>query len=196
MNNKIKIDNEVKNVMQMIIREHPTALVAGGYLRDLYCGAIPTDVDIFIQENNSVLNISRIDKLFDLNHNSGDSIRLLQPKNPKGSCAGRNHIVNVYDIYKDGINFQAIILNKSPQEYVNNHFDTGINMCYYDGNLVRFTPEFMSDFNNKTVTIRGVQTPIELYLSVTRHVPKILQKYPTFDVRVDVESVQGFKQVF
>lgn len=201
LNKHISIHEEVKRVISNLhLRGYDTAVVAGGYLRDLYFGIPFSDIDVFIHDKHENMDEDDIINLFELKDvldENGDIVERLGDSDPNGSCFGRhNHLISVFNIWKNQLPFQAVLLNKPPQEYINNYFDTGINMCFYDGKRIRYTPEFMHDVDNKIITVRGIQEPYELHKCVTLHVPRLLKKFPKFDVRIDIDSIMGFKQVF
>jgi len=94
------------------------------------------------------------------------------------------HIRAVYNVWKASFEteYQLILLNKPPVEYVTRYFDIGLCMAYCDGVRMRFTNEFLRDANNKTLTICGELSEREYHMTLQKHVEKLKHRFPGFTV--------------
>ena len=168
-----------------------SAIIAGGAFRDLYHGIEPKDVDIFVWDpissdespafpiaekyvvnnyNNCVHAWTNILQLGD-----EDTVTLIF-----GSYYSPYHKnTAVWDIWKNGLNIQVIFTKIPPIEHMHLNFDIGLCKCYHDGQNIHYTDDFLTDANNKTLTIVAQDmTECEYSTTTTVHIPALQKKYP------------------
>jgi hypothetical protein len=125
----------------------PQAVIAGGCLRDLYCGldiSNVKDVDIFLP-NPSDADIAKLSERY-----AGQLKRDL-----KGSYGNlcNSDIAGILTICSHrGPDIEVIGLNL-PVEQIPGRFDIGICQIWYDGKDIHTTEAFKSDVENKTFTL-------------------------------------------
>lgn len=182
-----------------------SAIIAGGYVRDHYFNQTPRDVDIFIQNPN--YSNEKVGKLGDHLQNmiwtamkcsydatgrnpAPDKITKRYEKY-KPNKDGSNRITHVYDVTKNWIPFQVILTKIPPVEYVNKYFDFGICRCYCDGVKMRYTPAFMEDMHNRTLTLMSEDmTEKEVTYALNNHLPRLLWRFPNYTVKFTPEVKQ------
>lgn len=88
----------------------------------------------------------------------------------------------------DPADYQIIVTNMAPLEYITNYFDAGICICWHDGIKSTYTPQFLHDVNNKKITVCGKLTGPELERTLLKHVKKLKDKFPDHTVDVDLTN--------
>lgn len=170
---------------------YKSALIAGGAVRDAYFNRPPHDIDIYIWNSTAsnetidlefqVMNKQALSQLF------GSDISVVVRDN---YSKRETHISTVNDVYESsqGIMYQVIVLNINPIEYVMQHFDIGLCMCYCDGIKMRYGDAFLHDALNKQLTVRGNLTEQEYLYSINHHLKKLKKYFPDFSV---VDKLKG-----
>lgn len=185
-----RYDEIVRTLRYIQCQGFKSAIVAGGAVRDIYLEKPPNDIDVFIWnpkhsgqevfENYIRINKTSLWSLFRCNHRLGDDIRQLG--NPDYSS---KFIESVWDIQKGYLPYQVIVLKLDPVKYVEHNFDIGLCKAYFDGQKFRYTPDFMKDAMNKTLTICGHDfNQDEFDFVMKKHIPKLKKKFPGFTVQV------------
>jgi hypothetical protein len=77
----------------------------------------------------------------------------------------------------------------NPIDYVMTHFAVKLCRCYYDGTAVRYTPDFFSDAQNKTLTVACAIEHARLERLFSYYLPKLQYYFPDFTVRVDLNAM-------
>lgn len=175
-----------------------SAIIAGGAIRDLYFGQWIRDVDIFVHNPN--MSNEKVGTL-------GDDFKTLvwqamdcrndTSNNPApDNVQQRFHaygdddhkITHVFDVVKNWIPYQIVFTKIPPADHLNKYFDFGLCRCYCDGVKMRYTPAFMNDMHNKTLTLMADDmTEKEVIRSMMEHLPRLLWRFPNHSVRFTTE---------
>lgn len=182
-----------------------SAVIGGGAVRDAYFEKDPHDVDIFIQHtefsdetihrNHAQLNKRALVDLFQLTNlkkyrnddpmffdwEDRDEVKFMGEHYYKDRAS---HVLAVWNVYNSvhETDYQVVVLNKNPAEYVAKYFDIGICMAYCDGVKMRFTDDFLKDANGHTLTICGDLSKKEYEKTLAKRVPKMKHRFPGFTV--------------
>jgi len=160
----------------------PSAIIAGGWLRDLYHDVPINDIDIYVTSvgaenpNYSVYSKDFWCKQFQLKNSGFDNITELTEK---GNYGDKNHIEMVWDINKGATTYNIIAVDMDPIKYVEQCFDVGLCKAYCDGSRIRLTADFMHDSQHHEITLVSKEiNESEFRHVMSRHIPKIKNKYP------------------
>jgi len=203
-----------KNFLSTIQTLHPSAIIAGGALRDTICDNQVKDVDIFIQDHGQAINDLSIAELFGIEcvakstASSRDRIVLMHDIKQLKTIAAKNYTAKVdsryvtqegsghqalvesfinyiYDVYYNGVNYQLIFVECDPVEMVHKDFDFGICKVYFDGTTLTVTDEFWYDYENKQLTIAGSLSSSQMIHTMYVHRPNMVKKFPNWKVVID-----------
>jgi len=167
-----------------------SAVIGGGLVRDAFLKKPHKDVDIFLfdplfsGETPFIPQHDKIAMFVSMGLVDDDQEFTLTPNDGYYNSQRTKYITNVWTLETDFDVFQLIFLEIPPIEYVTKYFDVGICMCYFDGIKVRYTHEFLTDFNNKTLTICGRMSEQEFLKTLRGHVRSLRKKLPGFKVKV------------
>lgn len=181
-----------------------SAIIAGGAVRDPYHKKPVNDVDVYFLDlshmeappipmfTNDGQTIDPFSMLFwwkvcGLKTSVyGDATDRVDAVGPTGKHRYDNpYITNIWQVRKNKRIYQLIALKIQPTEFVNDHFDVGLSKAYFDGKKTRYTPDFLKDSRNKTITITtNVKAHSDYWIMYTlsHYIPKIKQKYPDFKI--------------
>ncbi len=182
----------------------PNTIIAGGWIRDLYHGIPFNDIDVYVTEkDNAIENKHSIYvKEFWEDQLQLKTKGIIGCDGIISSCSlddvysGLNHIETVWEIQKDRITYNIIILNMNPIKYINNFFDFGICKAYCDGSKIKLTADFMHDSQHRHLTLVSKEIEeAEFYHIMDYHLPKIKDKYPGYTLIVP-EMYQDWYQEF
>lgn len=164
------------------------AIIAGGAIRDTFHDKEITDVDIFVQGNDTKR------KMVDASYKSEawmkywfKTFKCSLDKNDDVVYLGGSYTFNilqqniqaVWQILTAGKKYQIILLNKDPITYVKENFDFGICKAYCDGQKIHFTNEFMHDTLHHTITLyRENLTDEQIDYALGDHIARIQKKFP------------------
>lgn len=162
----------------------PSAIIAGGIIRDLYHGKNFKDVDIYVpgsghsESYSKKFWISQFDLSTDKHTLYGnDSIN--EFTGTESDYSERNYIDMVWEIRKVSTLYNIIVVDLDPVEYVERFFDVGLCKAYCDGKKIRLTSDFMYDSQYKQLTIVAEDMPKEeFFFMMNKHVAKLKLKYP------------------
>lgn len=84
---------------------------------------------------------------------------------------------------------ELIVLDIPAMDYFNDYFDVGICKAYFNGSRLHYSPECINDLKNHTITIVGKMDAHQLYTTLGKHVVKLLQYFPKYDVRIIPDRV-------
>jgi hypothetical protein len=173
----------------------PDTIIAGGYHRDIFNNIPYSDVDIYVPTPDaaSVVNNSSFcvhytndwEELLELKHDfrSMDRIQELTGENRASGVDGTPTLEMVFGMIKNEINYNLIIVNTLPIDFVMQTFDFNICKTYCDGEKVTFTKEFMSDVEQKRLTLTDNKLNLKEFTSAMNvHLPKLKYKYPQHKV--------------
>jgi hypothetical protein len=126
------------------------AVLAGGALRDLYCGRVPKDVDIFVLHENSFGNPFKVARVVD-----NDGLWSTTQYNQITSHAQIDYVVR--RSITDGrqppfFELIGIIGFKSGMELIH-RFDFGLNQIGIENGEIIYTDAFMKDWKHGTFTL-------------------------------------------
>lgn len=178
-------------------------ILAGGAIRDIYMDKAEyiNDYDIFIQDISGMFSQQSlyedaieyiIDHVFprcDAYEILFDSEYLtikeqhLQKYDIKPGA--HTQIASVWEINEDDKTYQLVFTKDDPIQHIEKNFDIGLCKAYCDGNKIRYTPDFLRDVKNKTMTIVGENMSEEqVQYAVTMHAERLMWKYLNFRVVV------------
>jgi len=191
-----KITAENIAVLKGIQKGFPSAIIAGGAIRDAFHGVPIRDVDIFVchpafsddyptmsqhEKDNMIFKERDMEEMFDLGEHDYAETKNSEYPGP---------ISSIWNVYKDEVQYQLIILKMDPIEYVNNYFNIGLCKAYCDGTKIRYTSQFLDDMSNETLTVCGDLSEGEYHYCMKYYVPRIQEKYPHFSIVVDPKLKQ------
>lgn len=195
--NQISLIKEPIRTLRKIQTVRPGAIIAGGYHRDLLNDVHFSDVDILVprlQANEATVfdtcRTSDWENLFKLQINNWRSMDMIQELDEDdagdyGESASEN-IRTAFGLIKNEINYNLIIVENDPIDFVMDDFDFNICKTYCDGKKVTFTKEFMADIEQKHLTFAARDVNLEQFARAMQvHLPKLKAKYPDYKVVVD-----------
>ena len=177
-----KIKEPIRTLRKFRIDLFPSAIIAGGYHRDLYNEVDFHDVDIYLKGDMGDLSPDLLADFFNLNLNdfrSNDRVDTLSETDAEYDIENSEHIVAVYAMVMNDIDYNFIMVDCDPIQYVKERFDFGICKVYCDGIKITYTEEFMADVANKTLTF--ADTPFSkagFTHAMHIHFAKLRKKYP------------------
>ena len=176
---------EPVRTLRLIQTVAPKAIIAGGYFRDVYNDVPYSDVDIYVEflhDDFRTTNISDWKTLLKLkvdDYRSADDIHTLGTEDEPYDIPDDNNIMEVFGLVKNEIKYNIIVVENEPVDYVNAAFDFNICKNWCDGKRIRFPKEFMSDIENKTITVCDRKMSLgDFAHSMDVHLPKLKRKYP------------------
>lgn len=165
---KIKVPEIYDTILRTIQAIEPSAMIAGGCLRDLILGREVRDIDVFIPERDIGTIEQELAKISYLRSNLTET-----HEEYKGSSfisasidyEGKGPPINLVCV-KD--------ITTIPAE-----FDFGLNQIYYKGEVITSTLAFDEDFHHQTFTLKYCENQERFYRCLARF-RRIWQKYPTY----------------
>jgi hypothetical protein len=172
------------NALLKIQKDIPSAIIAGGAIRDQYHGKEINDIDIYVPESaTKFYSVDYWTKMFDLKIGqlfSSDDIELLGEVDDDGEYTEKNHISGVWDISKSGTKYNIIATDIDPIEYVERYFDVGLCKAYCNGKKLHFSADFIHDSKFKRLTLVAEDIEQEEFnRMMDNHINKLQHKYPT-----------------
>ncbi len=182
--------NEPIRVLRKIKAVYPTAIIAGGYHRDIYNNKEYSDVDIYVDgskhRQTEATDTSFWKELLGLktdDYKSGDYIEECSETDEDYDAINNDSILAVFELCKNQISYNVIVIARPPIEYVIEEFDFGLCKVYCDGEKVSFTKEFMTDVEQKTLTFTDRKVSKANYAhAMSVHLTKLQLKYPNHKV--------------
>lgn len=174
-----------------------SAIIAGGFWRDVVHGIEPRDIDLFIadpwlglEDTQRHLATSDCEKDNGISKEALASIVGVDVEcvvdNIEMDTADNYDlgVMQVWTVLKDGMEIQVISTTQVPVDHVNINFDIGLCRIYHDGNKLVLTDEFLVDAFNQTLTVYG-EYMSETQYRYTRetHIPRFQDKYPNHEIR-------------
>lgn len=173
-----------------------SAIIAGGAIRDLYFDIMPTDIDIFVWDPHfspegtdhaawyansggtfweDVLKLNRRSTVY-----TSDCVRQsFVDYGPQQIGSGK--ITAVWNVLKGYMPYQIIFTVEKPTTHIMKFFDVGLCKAYCDGDVVRYTSEFMHDAKNEQFTVLGQDmSQREFNYAMDHHIPKLQAKFPKY----------------
>lgn len=209
------IPQEWKKFLAVIQSKFPSAIIAGGALRDLIVDNPIKDVDIFIADLDTTagLDFQSIADLIGLPlvrkevEMVRDHVKVMHDikkakmemhdkyltvdaryvaQETMGQQALIESFINyIIDVQYDGIMYQLIFIEQDPVSYVYTDFDFGICKIYFDGIEMVVTEEFWYDFENKQLTMSGQFSAGQMLHTMYTHRPNLIKKFPGWKVVID-----------
>lgn len=201
----------IRTLKRIQQRGHPEAVLAGGALRDLYAGNPVNDYDIFLThpahktKKTSVNHLTSKKSATDNIYMRADEqyVKNLVVDTSSDRDMFGSNIYEEYEPFSDdeymlnrfirsvwsvviGISvYQLVFLKKDPIEYVTKNFDLGICRAYCDGKRICYTPDFMNDMYNKTITFADAGLSQAAFdYAAKYHLPRVKKKFPDHKVVV------------
>jgi len=198
--------DEIVRTFNLIQAKFPTAVIAGGAVRDLIFTKEIKDIDIFVQDpkfsshpvfaptehakdvttdNTFWWHLMKMSNTSNPRSSyytdSGDRINRIYDGNRASALADGRHITAVFSGHKNTIKYDIILTRELPEVHVNKYFDIGLCKAYFNGKRFRYTADFMRDQQNKTFTVLGQDmNKDDFKRTVEIHIPRIQYKYPGF----------------
>lgn len=149
-------------VLKKIQEVFPSAVIAGGAIRDLYHNREPKDVDVFIPVTLEE---------FELKFGTGEMYDMLNGLNPLWHCLaasiygqstipeehnkGFREIYSIYQVTVDDMPYELIFIRKEEHNIMQD-FDINICQCTYDGKRVTLSNNFLEGVLTKTIKVCNV----------------------------------------
>jgi len=160
---------------------YTSAIIAGGAVRDDFMEEAISDYDFFLLDPNASLEFKappNEDTMFRKIFGTSDMEKIHD-----GSYG--NLINEIYELRTDCDIYQVIYTPVDPIEYVNKYFDVGLCKAYCDGKKIRYTPDFLRDVKEKTLSIVAQEmTQDQFNYTMDVHVDKLKEKYPHYTITV------------
>jgi len=189
----ISILNEIKKTI-------PTAIIAGGAIRDMYHNKPVKDIDIFVPDHSptgvDVFSPDFWKQQFGLATSiySDDYVKPVSDGDD-GSCNEKEYINMVWEISSNGVLYNIVIANIDPTEYVTRFFDVGLCKAYCDGVKIRLTSDFMYDSKHKKLTLVSEDmSQDEFNYMMDNHIRKLKIKYHGYSLVVPPCYDEHFKK--
>lgn len=209
------IPQEWKKFLGVIQSKFPSAIIAGGALRDLIVDNPIKDVDIFIADldTSSGLDFDAIGELIGLpivgkdvvmarDHikvmhdikkakmEMHDKYLTVDPRYVAQETFGNQALIEsfinyIIDVQYDGIMYQLIFIEQDPVNYVYTDFDFGICKIYFDGIEMVVSEEFWYDLEHKQLTMSGKFSAGQMLHTMYTHRPNLIKKFPGWKVVID-----------
>lgn len=207
-----------KKFLATIQSIYPTAIIAGGALRDTIIGNSIKDVDIFIScptldpDEDSYVTEEMLTKLFGITESSDDYVKICHDfredkceglsgtrsdNGYAGDSTGPNHnpvlesfITMIAEVKYNSIKYELIFVEDDPAEFVLRDFDIGLCKIFFDGDQLFVTDEFKYDLDNKQLTFSGRFTKGQILHTITTHIPNLKKKFVDWNVVIDDVSVK------
>jgi hypothetical protein len=158
---------------------YKSGIIAGGAVRDDYLNEEISDYDFFLFCPDSSTEFSSIpneDTMFRKIFGTSDMEKI-----HNGGYG--NLIQGIYELRTDYQIYQVIYTPIDPVQYVNKYFDVGLCKAYCDGKKIRYTPDFLRDVKEKTLSIVAQEmTQDQFNYTMDVHVDKLKWKYPNYDI--------------
>lgn len=174
----LKIPREGVRVLKKIQKIYPDAVISGGYLRDLYYGKKPKDIDIFIpfkenkieetQEYKSLIAAIEVPLKKDEKDNQNQELEYTE-----GNMRDEVFLVTKFN---NGEIECDIIHVKNNCDYVFDFFDFSINQIQFDGKKVIASDGFLNTAKTKVIKILNKDSEEREKLRKNR----ILEKFNDF----------------
>lgn len=173
-------NNEFIYTLLKIQKEIPSAIIAGGAIRDLYHNKPINDIDIYVPNLPDLTDSEEYWRnVFDIKNigmYSTDYIKHLGED--EESYEEKNHIGLVWEVRTGKFLYNIIVVDLEPIEYVTRFFDIGLCKAYCDGTRVRLTADFMHDSQFKHLTVVCESMPQDEFNHMMEyHVKKLQKKY-------------------
>ena len=202
---------------------YPSAIIAGGALRDIICDNLVKDIDIYIRDDEGA-DINKIAALYGVEVVAGDKppenrdyIILKQDfkaikagasvkytkvdptyihQEPNGQHSLlQSFITLIYDLKYNGELYNLMFIEANPSEFVETDFDFGICKVHFDGHSLVVSDEFWYDYENKQLTISGKFSNSQMIHSLTNHRPRLVKKFPKWKVVVEDVSLRTLEDM-
>ena len=197
---KLSKNNEAIYTLNKIRETIPSAIIAGGAIRDLYHDKHIKDIDIFVPDDTSLTGVDVYSsdfwkRQFDLTTSiyANNYVKTVGDGDD-GSCTEKEDINMVWEILKNGTLYNVIIVNMDPTEYVTRFFDVGLCKAYCDGSRIKLTSDFMHDSRFKRLTLVSERMTLdEFYYMMDNHIVNLKQKYPNHSLVVPPRYEEYYK---
>lgn len=208
MNLQARFDSLAVSNFRKIKDVYDDAIIAGGAVRDLMMGEEIKDLDVFIGGNaRDSITIKKINDRSHWIHSMrhfwrnqlGDTNWEVRENISGGSCPkddpdvdivislfnpryqwSSNMIFGSQALHHSIPKIDLIFLLKPALAYMKENFDFNICKAMFDGDQFGLTNHFVTDINNRTITLTGPVDRQAVFYSVNTHLPRIKQKYPNF----------------
>lgn len=173
-------------VLEDIQKVCPSAVLAGGALRDLWHDRPVKDIDIFIGVGGIDEAQAQFEKLGGEPPDEGWEVQLADIADAGIYPESMKEVILVEDYVGDnptGIPVQLIFVNWNTQ-YITDRFDFGICRIMTDGGSLKVCHTFEEDSANKALNIRRCNNKWMLAASISR-ILRMKEKYKDWDFRLE-----------
>lgn len=146
--------NDIYKDLRILFETHEF-FIAGGYLRDMYSGGLPNDIDIFFHNKEDYEKAC-----FEINRHKDYEIF-------KTRGSSTQYIKKDYDFSKDLLPeiIDMVFIEDCTPESIINGFDFTVCCILFDGLHLHYSVEFHRDILNKELKINTISLP---YHSISR----------------------------
>lgn len=189
------VKQEWIDVLKTIQQVYPTAVIAGGCLRDTIYGKEIKDIDFFIPyaPKGQCLSqtLEKLQELLDLDH---ELINLSDDADSEDYKAWQEEdrkVISVMAFRIDGVEHQLVFLE--PDEKMIDKFDLSFCQILFDGETLETTQMFRDTFNTKVVTLgEGRQINSRIASRIKRFARKFPElTFPQLPEKDDEDDFHG-----
>lgn len=184
-----KIPQEWKDLLCKIQVVFPSAVIAGGCLRDLDHDKPFKDVDIFVPIYNTTDNThaylhDMLTDIFPTTQKDYDDLFLspapftLLVQNDYDRCNLRDEVLAVYKVYDQSFDVDVIFVESDGKDPVFCTFDMSINQIQFCGRVVSCSGEYIDTKENKIITIINQDSDERR----ERRIVKLQEKYGEYTI--------------
>lgn len=211
MSNTSKLSkiNEPVQILRKIQTAARDSIIAGGYFRDRFNEVPFNDIDIYIKEPSAddtqfgdgrFLNDEFWKAFFKLRTGDWRSMDDINDTDEEYDVKNNRNIITIFEMMKNKLKYNLIIIDIDPIEYVTKMFDFNICRAYCDGKKITYTKEFMSDIEHNTITFSDRKSSNSNFGHAMHiHLPKLQSKYPNHTLvipEIHQEKYRNYKKQF
>lgn len=181
-------------ILDLLKQHNINAVVAGGYIRDKVLGKRWNDIDVYILSQD-VTNNNHTNPFSFLKDTlkSKDTTAIVEVGANQTYYHRSTGPLTVYETKMEPrrdniVTYQFMFVDNydSLHNYIMDWFDFGLCMCYYDGEKISLSNQFLHDAKNNKLTIAGRKiTRRDISYIKNRHAKKLKKKYKNFTVELN-----------
>ena len=178
----LAIPQEWQDVLKQVQEVFPSAIIAGGALRDLMHGKPIKDVDIFVPVHLDYCGNLYIVYEAMWNAFAGENI-IVYPNSQYSVYKPEEADRDLYAIFKLNRTYKYDLILCTPEAANITTFDINICQITYDGKITRFTGAYAYGFLTRTLKVMNVNRTDRNQ----KRIERMLDKYPNFKVEQNNE---------
>jgi len=172
-----RIPQEWVDMLHKVQGELPSAVIAGGALRDLWHGKPIKDVDIFIPIKAESVDLDAIERKVLSIHPYAELI-LTSMYGQKGNTAtpGFRNIFVIWRMEVQGTIYELIFIEEQPGENMIDVFDISICQIAFDGHEIHITDEFYRSVKDGVIRVCNTNRADRQ----VKRLKRVMDKYPEY----------------